>query len=318
MDVLSHLIDALDVRGRLDLRCEFGDAWTADHGELTAGNTPYHIVISGQCLLEMPGGAGHRRLNTGDILVLPRGSAHVLRNVDDAQHKELPAPVQQRDDGPVRVKRNVPGNEHPDVEILCGFFEFNAERNSFLIDSLPDYFVVPTGSGPELENLRALVQLMSHEALRPRIGAQAIINELSTALFAMVLRAYLETQVLPSGALALLTSTPMRSALQAMLDDPARDWKVSDLASLAHMSRATFARAFTRLSGATPVAMLTQLRMERAVLLLRRGRATVAAVAEQVGYKSEAAFNRAFTRHAGVGPGSYRRENVSPDTSRAE
>jgi AraC family transcriptional regulator, activator of mtrCDE len=312
MDVLSHLIFLLDIRGRLDLRCEFGEAWRADHGALAAGNTPYHIVMSGQCCLELPGGAEHRVLNAGDILVLPRGTAHVLRNVDDGRPKDRAPAIEQREEGAVRVKRNVGDGERPDVEILCGFFEFNAERHSFLIDSLPDYFVVPTASGPELENLRSLVQLMSHEALRSRIGAQAIINELSTALFAMVLRAYLETQALPSGALALLTSTPMRSALQAILEEPGRDWKVSDLARLAHMSRATFARAFTRLSGATPMAMLTQLRMERAAVLLRGGQATVGAVAEQVGYQSEAAFNRAFTRHAGIGPGSYRRDSAAP------
>ena len=47
-------------------------------------------------------------------------------------------------------------------------------------------------------------------------GAEAIINELSTALFAMMLRAHIETQALPAGALALLTSTPMRAALQAI------------------------------------------------------------------------------------------------------
>jgi len=307
MDVFSHLILSLTVRGRLDLRCEFGDAWRADHEALAAGNTPYHIVMSGQCCLELPGGVERRLLKAGDILVLPRGSAHVLRSLDGVSADGRAAPIDLREQGAIRVKRNVGDAQRPDVEILCGFFEFNAERHSFLIDSLPDYFVVPTASGPELENLRALVGLMSHEALRPRIGAEAIINELSTALFAMVLRAYVETQVLPAGGLALLTSTPMRAALQAIMDEPGRDWKVSDLARLAHMSRASFAKAFTRLSDRTPMAVLAQLRMERAAILLRTSKATVGAVAEEVGYRSEAAFNRAFTRHAGAGPGSYRR-----------
>jgi AraC-like DNA-binding protein len=107
----------------------------------------------------------------------------------------------------------------------------------------------------------------------------------------------------------------MRAVLQAIMEEPGRDWKVSDLARLAHMSRASFARAFTRLSSRTPMAVLTQLRMERAAILLRKGTATVGAIAEEVGYKSEAAFNRAFTRHAGAGPGSYRRHLTAAETA---
>ena len=46
--------------------------------------------------------------------------------------------------------------------------------------------------------------------------------------------------------------------------------------------------------------------MARASILLRDERATLAAVAAQVGYGSEAAFSAAFKRYSGMAPGAYR------------
>jgi transcriptional regulator GlxA family with amidase domain len=48
-------------------------------------------------------------------------------------------------------------------------------------------------------------------------------------------------------------------------------------------------------------------RMQRARTLLRDQRATVAAVAAQVGYQSDVAFAAAFERQFGSPPGAYRR-----------
>jgi len=47
-------------------------------------------------------------------------------------------------------------------------------------------------------------------------------------------------------------------------------------------------------------------RMQAAARLLLETRATVAAIALDVGYDSEAAFNRAFKRVTGVTPGRWR------------
>ena len=48
-------------------------------------------------------------------------------------------------------------------------------------------------------------------------------------------------------------------------------------------------------------------RMQRADTLLRHQRATVAAVAAQVGYQSGVTFAAAFKREVGTSPGAYRR-----------
>jgi AraC family transcriptional activator of mtrCDE len=303
------------LQGRLDVRCEFAAPWSADHARLPPGQAAYHIVLSGQCQVELPDLALSLRLSAGDVLLLPRGVRHLMRDAGCRPASptglgklSVASAPQHRTQGWLPVKHNLGLAQEPDVDILCGVFEFPARRHGLLIEALPEHLVVSTADRPEFESLRGLLRLMAWESVQARPGGQAIVNQLSTALFALLLRAHLESQDLPPGALALLADAQLRTTLSAMLDDPAHDWTVAELAGLAHMSRPSFARSFAAMSGTTPIQMLTRLRMEQASALLQEGSYSVGEVADRVGYQSEAAFSRAFTRHAGTGPGKFRQQ----------
>ncbi|MGZ3478142.1 MAG: helix-turn-helix domain-containing protein, partial [Polyangiales bacterium] len=96
-------------------------------------------------------------------------------------------------------------------------------------------------------------------------------------------------------------------ALEAMTARPEHKWTVAELAKLAGLSRAAFARRFVQAVGAPPLEHLTELRMQIAAARLRETDASLAAVAAAVGYVSEFAFAKAFKRHFGRAPGSFRR-----------
>ena len=117
-----------------------------------------------------------------------------------------------------------------------------------------------------------------------------------------------QAQTQPS-MLALLSDPRLVRGLYAMLEDPARQWSVEELANTCHLSRATFARHFVKVAGMTPGDMLVRIRMAKAAHWLSRDTRSVAIIAEIVGYQSEAAFSRAFSRFHGKSPGSFRREN---------
>ena len=68
-----------------------------------------------------------------------------------------------------------------------------------------------------------------------------------------------------------------------------------------------FAGRFAELVGEPPLHYLTRWRMQKAAALLRDGQATLADIADRVGYESEAAFSKAFKRWVGTAPGAYRR-----------
>jgi len=96
-----------------------------------------------------------------------------------------------------------------------------------------------------------------------------------------------------------------------MHEDPAQDWTVDELGRTVGRSRSALHERFVELIGVPPMHDLAQWRMQAAARLLLETRATVAAVALDVGYESEAAFARAFKRLIGKPPAQWRRERVA-------
>jgi AraC-like DNA-binding protein len=95
-------------------------------------------------------------------------------------------------------------------------------------------------------------------------------------------------------------------ALEAMHRQPSAGWTVASLAAAAGVSRALFARRFTEVMGQSPLAYLTECRMDDAEELLSDRTLTVAQVAKAVGYADAFGFSAAFKRHRGVRPSEFR------------
>lgn len=301
MDPLSHLVTLLDPRGRMELRCLFGAAFAAPHSAIGPWHAPFHIVLRGECELWLPDTDRTVVLRPGSLLVLPRGSAHTLRA------GRSPARIRTQPGALVDLKTNLRPAAQADVEILCGEFEFRGRRRSALLEALPECLVVEFADRPGFGWLQGLLRMMAHEIEHQGAGAAAIVSELSGAVFTLAVRAHLETQPTHAGVLGLLANARLAPALVAMLESPGQPWTVASLAARCHLSRAAFARLFAQHARASPLELLTSLRMELASRLLAVGEQDTAAIGETVGYRSEAAFNRAFARYAGITPGRYRR-----------
>ncbi|ENM5620591.1 helix-turn-helix transcriptional regulator, partial [Shigella boydii] len=67
-----------------------------------------------------------------------------------------------------------------------------------------------------------------------------------------------------------------------------------------------FAQLFRDVSGTTPLAVLTKLRLQIAAQMFSRETLPVVVIAESVGYASESSFHKAFVREFGCTPGEYR------------
>jgi AraC family transcriptional activator of mtrCDE len=300
MDSLSHLLSLYPVRTALDVRCRFGAPWVLDHDGTPHGVAPYHLIVRGEAQAHGAGaGADGLMLQTGDIIVFPHGDAHRLHVGDPAL-----ASAQNGAPGLLRFQRN--DGDGPQTDILCGEFRFDADGSVGLLAALPPVLVVRTAGRPDAQSLRHLIRMLQEEAEAPRGGSDAIIRQLASALFALLIRTWLEQALAVPGLFGVLAERRLQTALNGMLTAPEKPWTLEDMAAASHMSRATFARLFKQAANATPAEVLTQLRMARAARLLDDGR-QAGDVGEAVGYQSEAAFNRAFKRQYGVGPGAYRR-----------
>ena len=302
MGALSRLLSLYPVATALDIRCHFGAPWVLDHPAEPAGVAPYHLVVSGGGWLDVGAQRGIA-VQAGDILLFPHGTPHKLHTGDAAA---LP-PVQRTGEGEQLLRVFENGGQGAATDILCGRLEFSAGPRNPLLAALPDLVHVRTAGRDDFAGLQGLMAMLRVETTAVRPGARAVVSQLASALFALMMRAWLEQAAAMPGLFALLAEQRLQAALQAMLAEPEKPWTMEELAGLCHMSRATFARVFQKAAGATPAAVLTQTRMARAAGLLAQGRLPVGQIAEQVGYQSEAAFNRVFKRCYGIGPGGYRR-----------
>ncbi|MGO4764983.1 AraC family transcriptional regulator [Cupriavidus sp. 2KB_3] len=304
MDSLSELVRLLAPSGTVDLHCRVAGVWSAFNAQAAPGHVPYHVILEGQ--IEITVGDARLRAAAGDVLLFPHGAAHTLIGLQAGSRTV----AESRHFNGVVTEVTVPGAAAP-LDILCGTFVLGSSAD-VLLRTLPEVLCIGTDDANrngDASWLRGLIGMMHAEADRPRPGGAAIVADLSTALFTVLLRALIERGGVSRGLIALMADARMARVVEAVVRAPEQPWTFDSLAALCNVSRATLARRFAQLGGMTPLELVTTLRMERAARLLRQDGLSAAAVGEQCGYASQAAFGRMFAQHFGIAPGAYRREH---------
>jgi AraC family transcriptional activator of mtrCDE len=310
MDWLSRLFEMIPVQGRLDLRCSYGAPWRIDQGPSAANEIPYHAVLAGNAVLDDPVGGGPLQLKAGDILLLPGNARHVMHDGGGA----APSPVRNRSAVNFTISENLGSDER--LDLLCGHFAIMPPHDQFLRGYLPARLIVHCdgrGTQGHGSQLNGLVGLMRWESADDHLGGLAMLNALSTALFALVLRLAGESEAAPRGLLALAGNPRLAPAVAALFNEPSRAWSLPELARLCNMSRATLARQFQEKLGRSASDLLTDIRMTLAANELKKSSLSTGAVAEAAGYQSEAAFQRAFKSHMGITPAQWRKTQQVSD-----
>ncbi len=161
----------------------------------------------------------------------------------------------------------------------------------------------------------SLTPVLGSDIIQPpkdvgRPGSETVLAKLSELLFVEAVRRYAEA--LPEGQtgwLAGLREPYVARALALLHRDITRRWTVDDLCREVGLSRSALADRFIRLIGVPPMHYLANWRMQVATQKLRSTSASLAQIAEIVGYDSEAAFSRAFKKAFGAAPATWRRLN---------
>jgi len=315
VDWLSRLLQMITVTGQLEVRCTYGAPWRVKWDQSASREIPYHVILKGKAVIEDPQSKAVRELVSGDIVLLPHGQPHVLH---DGSGK-APAPTEEYF-APAgwMVSENQSHGEQ--LDMLCGRFVIGPPHDRLIRSYLPTNLVVSARdhdgadeSQSASTRLASLVTLMRLESAGDKAGGSAILNALSSALFALALRAASESEQAPEGLLALAGHARLGPAISAMFADPARSWNLPELAEMCGMSRATFVRHFQDKLGRSAIDLLTDIRMSLAANELRKPGIGTEAVADRVGYQSVAAFRRVFTSTMGMTPGEWRRRANSSE-----
>jgi AraC-like DNA-binding protein len=312
-DVLSQLLLRLTVNSTLYCL----SAMTAPWGfKVAARSGPaFHLLTSGSAWLEVEGSPQPVRVVAGDLIILPRGEAHVLKDSSDSAVLWLDRILAQTPTVNGRLNHGGGGERS---ELLCGGFVVEQLTAQPLLEALPSVVHLRGSGGRAPEWLAGLVRMISVEMAASGPGSEAVVTRLTDALLAQAMRQSIMETDSAGGRTTAVADPLIARALRLIREQPERQWTVPRLASAVSMSRSTFAERFRAATGETPMQNLTRYRMARAAEYLRGTSAGVREIAHLVGYDSEVSVTKAFHRHFGTSPGAYRKAaRVPPDSGTA-
>jgi AraC-like DNA-binding protein len=295
VDVLSSAIEVMRTGRPSSSSLRVGPAWRFRFAPYDGAG--FHVLLRGAGWL-IPPGDDPVRLHAGDVVLLPHGSPHVLSSTTEST-------------GAVPFELAV-ADPDGETEFLCGKYRLDRSRAHPLLAGLPEVVHLPSQPGRH-PGLHAAIGLLGAEVHDDRPGHDSAIPRLLDLLLVYMTRAWLDDHGV-GGWPRALHDPQLAAVLNAMHADPAKPWRIEDLAALAGLSRATLARRFAALTGQPPMTYLTWWRMTTAARLLCSTDLPLPVIADQSGYGSSFAFSHAFKRHFGVSPRDYR---LSPGTAEA-
>jgi AraC-like DNA-binding protein/mannose-6-phosphate isomerase-like protein (cupin superfamily) len=305
-DVLSDILASVRFRSSLLCRSELRAPWGfAVHGRDFA---TFHVVLEGGGFLDVDGVDARIQLSRGDLVILPHGSAHAVR---DAAATPVTRLEELLADGDMDVRGTLRSGGGGALSVLvCGGFYFEDRATNPLLSSLPRLIHLRGYRRGVASWVRVTLDFLRRESDAGRPGADAVITRLSDILFIEALRAYAASPDAQASGFAVALRDPRIGRSLALVHRrPHIDWDLARMAKEAGMSRTAFAVRFHELVGEPPLKYATRCRMDRAAGLLRSTEAPIAQVAARVGYDSEVGFGRAFKRVTGISPAAYRRRS---------
>jgi AraC-like DNA-binding protein len=308
-DVLTTVLNALQFQGKVFCYTKLTAPWALRLKRKDYAH--FHFFERGEGWVELEETGAETAVGSGDLVVVPHGVPHILRDNSKTKAVYVEQLLPCRD---VLTLRH--GGGGSETTTVCGAFTFENQIGNPILPLLPDLIHVTREKTHSAVSLEPMLQLLSHEAQNPREGSGSIIGHLTGIIFVQAVRAWIESQPQGHGGwLGALRDKQISSALNLMHQKPNEAWTIARLASEVGMSRSPFATKFTSLVGEPPLAYLTKWRMNLAAGYLRDDQISIREVAERVGYESQASFTNAFKRSFSLSPREYKEQHkriVSP------
>jgi len=317
MDALSDVLRVSHLTGGVFLHAEFFAPWCVasrvapEHCGPVIGSAShliiFHYIAEGGLQLRVDGyGDDPMSLAAGEVVLLPRNDLHVMGSdlrVPPVLASDLLQPP--KNGGLFSIHH---GGEGARTRMVCGFLGCDSAEGNPVISTLPPALKFRIEEGAAADWMHSTFRYAADEVAAGRPGSETVLAKLSELLFVEAVRRYAES--LPEGQtgwLAGLRDNHVARALALIHREVARNWTVDELGHEVGLSRSALAERFTRLIGTPPMQYVAGWRMQVAAQKLLNTSASLAQIADVVGYESEAAFSRAFKKAVGVAPATWRR-----------
>jgi AraC-like DNA-binding protein len=256
-------------------------------------------LVSGHCWLSIEGVDEAVKLEAGDFMALPHGSA--FRLASDL----TVSPVNVRSVVTAPLNGRIVSWQGGGACLgLAAFFTFATEHASILLRLLPS--LVHIRSQADRAVMQWYLERMIVVLQNPQAGDVLLGEYLAQMMLIELLRLHVsQTKAERVGWLFALADQKLCIAMTAMHEKPGYRWTVQELAERACMSRSAFALRFKQKVGTSVMEYLTQWRMLLAGDRLMNSHDSVSTIAYSLSYESESAFSFAFRREMGCSPRKY-------------
>lgn len=299
-DVLDELLATLEVGATHFTACDIRRGWSVKFDACQTATL--HYCLAGTGTLTLPRDA--IALNPHTFVLLPAGIAYCL---ESSPSSPIRLEYRQRLHAP-QTGQSVPtvtvGQGEPGMSTACGEVSIGPQSGpdpfSFLRAPLVARF-------DDAEGLRSQFVMMLAEASRSAVGSRALIETLLKQCLILALRRCIQQgdRVLPW--LFDVSDSGLALALKAIFRQPEAPFTVERLATIAGMSRSSFAASFTENFGRSPMSLVKIVRLRRAAELLTTTSLPVADVAKRAGFSSRSNFSHSFSLLYGTDPSGFRR-----------
>ncbi|MGL5834457.1 MAG: cupin domain-containing protein, partial [Waterburya sp.] len=192
MDALSEVLKTVQIESTACYRLELSAPWAVQINEFN--DTVFLAVVRGSIWLEVEGINTQMPLISGDLVVLPKGQRHRLRDslADLDEYPNLP--IIDFDDLLAKTKDNFDilriGGVGLSTTIIYGRFSFSPLPENPLVSALPPLLVIKGEEQKTVEWLDTTLQFMASEMADARPGVQIVIDHLASILLVQAIRAY--------------------------------------------------------------------------------------------------------------------------------
>ncbi|WP_336283778.1 AraC family transcriptional regulator [Citrobacter arsenatis] len=257
------------------------------------GEPSFHIVLGGECWLDLFNQQPRIMLEKGDILFFFNNFPFYLTS----------SPDKSIDDLPRKQMSKIEGSSSDATDLLCGFIQPNSIASQLRFALLPDIFLIRQKDDVS-NKIHSLFELLLTEVNASADENNCIIAHLTDAILHYVVNESTSLYDIDINLLNAANDEPLAKLIIAIIENPQYSWSLDDMARFTYMSRSTFIRRILKATSYTPNLVLSKLRIYVSLNLLRRGIKTED-IYSSVGYESLSGFYQAFKRVMGTAPGDY-------------
>jgi AraC-like DNA-binding protein len=300
-DPMAARLAAVSVRSSVYCLSELTAPW----GFRVAGAhvAKFHLVLEGEGWLE-PDGQDPVGLSAGDLVILPGGESHVLRDAPGSAVLALDDLIADHPLDAGALLRY--GGAGASTRLLCGGFRLHDP--AVLAMRLPAVLRLNTATAGISAWIEPVLALARQEAEHTAPGAQAIFAKLADVFLTQALRVYLiEAEQAGLPAAWQPADSVVEHAAELMTRQSGRPWTLQSLAHEVGLSRSLLAARFRAATGQSPMRQLAAVRLGQAADYLTTSDLSIESIAIRTGYGSSASLSKAFKREFGISPGTYRR-----------